>query len=167
VLSPQPSFRGSAKTRRLSAANSIALWCHVTATSRDGTALLWDVPTQQPISRYGHIAADNAANACSLLAGPRPAWCPSSDDRMLCVSCVCVCGGACACFILLTSRPLTSNTEQESGSPVLLVAKEEGSMVGWDVRSKRELFKVHRLANSKLRPNISCAAHTHVMRGPV
>lgn len=81
------------------------------STSRDGTALLWDVPTQQPISRYGYIAADNAANACSLLAGPRPAWCPSGDDQ------------------------------QEPSSPVLLVAKEEGSMVGWDVRSKRELFK--------------------------
>src|SRR3989344_5687392 len=69
----------------------------------------------------------------------------------------------CVCVFHLAdkSSSLTSNTEQESGSPVLLVAKEEGSMVGWDVRSKRELFKVHRLVNSRLQPNISCAAHTH------
>jgi len=46
------------------------------ACSQDGTALLWDVPTQKSIGSYG--SAEHPANSCWLHAGQRPAGCQST-----------------------------------------------------------------------------------------
>jgi len=83
---------------------------NIVSTSRDGTAILWDVPSQSIIYRWGDSQNANAANDCHV-AHSVPCGGPSLDER-----------------------------DVGTDGKILYIGTESGKLLGYDMRERREVF---------------------------
>jgi len=83
---------------------------NIVSTSRDGTAILWDVPSQAIINQWGDGQNLDAVNDCHVSVGV-PSGGQSLDSR-----------------------------DTGTDGKILYIATESGKLIGYDMRDRKEVF---------------------------